>query len=136
MSPAWSARGSPPASNSARAPKTWKINFPPLVVVSICSVRLLKPMPCLAAGDRLYKVGAIARDDRAPHDESVPRADVAERLLETWLVGLGATGGVGEQPFAAGLCQRILLQREGLIKVETREQQACSRLSHKSLDQE
>ena len=27
---------------------------------------------------------------------------------------------VGEQPFAAGLCQRILLQREGLIMGETR----------------
>ena len=25
-------------SNSARAPKMWKISFPPLVVVSICSV--------------------------------------------------------------------------------------------------
>jgi hypothetical protein len=29
-------------SNSAKAPKIWKINFPPLVVVSMFSVRLLR----------------------------------------------------------------------------------------------
>src|SRR5919106_2759535 len=32
-------------SNSASAPKIWKISLPPLVVVSIFSVRLLNPMP-------------------------------------------------------------------------------------------
>ena len=31
-------------SNSASAPKIWKISFPPLVVVSMLSVRLLNPM--------------------------------------------------------------------------------------------
>jgi histone deacetylase 11 len=31
-------------SNSASAPKIWKISFPPLVVVSIFSVKLLKPI--------------------------------------------------------------------------------------------
>ena len=35
-------------------------------------------------------------------------------MPQTWPVGLGATGGVGEQPFAAGLFERILLEREGL----------------------
>lgn len=40
---------------------------------------------------------------------------MAERLLKTWPVGLRTTGGVGEQPFTAGLFQRILLQRESLI---------------------
>ena len=32
-------------SNSASAPKIWKISLPPLVVVSIFSVRLLNPIP-------------------------------------------------------------------------------------------
>jgi hypothetical protein len=31
-------------SNSASAPKIWKMSFPPLVVVSMFSVRLLNPM--------------------------------------------------------------------------------------------
>ena len=66
--------------------------------------------PLLQPSDRLYKVWERSPETiELPHDEGVPRADVAERLLETWPVGLGATGGVGEQPFAAGLCQRILL---------------------------
>ena len=32
-------------SNSARAPKTWKISLPPLVEVSICSVSEVKATP-------------------------------------------------------------------------------------------
>ena len=32
-------------SNSARAPKMWNTSFPPLVVVSMFSLRLLKPTP-------------------------------------------------------------------------------------------
>ena len=60
--------------------------------------------------DQCYQVPEIPPETiELPHDEGVPRADVAERLLETWPIGLGTAGGVGEQPFAAGLCQRILL---------------------------
>ena len=72
--------------------------------------------PLLQPSDRLYKVWEGSPETiELPDDEGVPRADVAERILETWPVGLGTTGGVGEQPFAAGLFERILLEREGLI---------------------
>src|SRR5258707_2693842 len=33
-------------SNSAKAPKIWKMSLPPEVVVSMCSCRLMKPISC------------------------------------------------------------------------------------------
>ena len=72
--------------------------------------------PLLQPSDRLDQVWERSPETiELPDDEGVPRADVAERLLETWPIGLGAAGGVGEDPLAAGLFQRILLEREGLI---------------------
>ena len=45
-------------SNSARAPKTWKISFPPLVFVSVDGLRQAsEPHTALAqVGDRLDEV--------------------------------------------------------------------------------
>jgi hypothetical protein len=45
-------------SNSARAPKTWKISFPPEVVVSICSVSERKPIdpPLVERGHHLDEI--------------------------------------------------------------------------------
>ncbi len=48
-------------SNSASAPKTWKISLPPLVVVSSCSVRLRKPIP---RSSRSVSVAISAGSDR------------------------------------------------------------------------
>ena len=104
-------------SNSARAAKTWKISLPPLVVVSICSVRLLKPIPrsCSPA------IVSIRCGSDRPSRSSFQTTRVSplraklERLLEAWPIGLRAAGGVGEDPLTAGLFQRILLERERLI---------------------
>ena len=105
-------------SNSARAPKTWKISLPPLVVVSICSVRLLKPTPPLVEpGHRLDEVPQRAPEPvEPPDDEDVALADIGEGLLQAEPLGTGAAGGVGEDLLAAGRGEGILLQVEDLFE--------------------
>src|SRR5512135_1914299 len=88
MSPAWVRSRIRSRSNSARAPKTWKTSLPPLVVVSSCSCRDLKPMP------------------RSCRRETVSMRWRSER----------PRGGVGEGPLAARLGQGVLLEGEGLLQ--------------------
>jgi hypothetical protein len=91
--------------------------LPPLVVVSICSVRLLKPIP-RSCSPEIVSIKVWERSPEPielPDDEGVPAAGEAYRLVETRSVRLGAAGGIGEQPLTPGLLQRVLLERERLI---------------------
>ena len=51
-----------------------------------------------------------------PDHQGVPRSHKVEGLIKPWAIGPSPAGGVREDPFTAGLLQRILLQRDGLIQ--------------------
>jgi hypothetical protein len=72
--------------------------------------------PLLQPSDRLYKVWERSPETiELPDHERVTRADVAECLFQAITLSGGAAGGIGEDAIATGLCERILLECEGLI---------------------
>ena len=72
-------------SNSASAPKMWKISFPPDVVVSIeLGNRFEADMAVVEAGDRLDEVlEGSAKPIQAPDDQSVACPDVVEGFVQS-----------------------------------------------------
>jgi hypothetical protein len=70
-------------SNSARAPKIWKISLPPDVVVSMFSVVLKADPPVVEAGDRLDEVGeGTPQSVEAPYDQGIAGPDVVEGVVQ------------------------------------------------------
>ncbi len=108
-------------SNSARAPKTWKISRPPGVEVSIASVRLRK------ATFRSFKARTVsmrwpqgsAEPVQSPDDDGVPRTDLVQQCIEARASVELAGGLVGEDPCASGLAEGVVLQV--LVLVEGRD---------------
>ena len=70
----------------------------------------------LELADRLDQVGERSSEAiELPDHERVAAAGELKRLLKPGTVGLGAAGGVGERPLAAGLAEGVLLERERLF---------------------
>jgi len=81
------------------------MSLPPLVVVSICSVRLLKP------ADRLDQMGERPSQAVEPPDhERVATAGERDGLLKARSIRRGTTRGVREGPLAAGRDKGVLLE--------------------------
>ena len=104
-------------SNSASAPKIWKMSFPPDVVVSIDSVidlkpifRLLRsvivPMRCLRD---------LPQPVKTPYDQGVAFPEVAHDLIKACALCLSSGGGVGEDAGASCLVQGVFLEIKGLV---------------------
>ena len=105
-------------SNSARAPKTWKMSFPPLVVVSMASCKLWKPTP---RSRRSVTVSMRCLSDRAepielPDHERIAGPQVGQGLLQAGPLGLGPAGLVGVDLLAPRGLQGVFLEVEVLIE--------------------
>ena len=71
-------------SNSANAPKIEKISFPPAVVVSMPSVRDLKPTP-FSARSSMSWMRVLQRPTQAvepPHDDRVAGSELVQEPVE------------------------------------------------------
>ena len=104
-------------SNSASAPKMWKMSFPPDVVVSIASVIDLKPICRLL---RPVIVSMRCLRDRpqpveTPDDQGVALPEVAQGFVEPCALCLGSGCGVGEDAGTACLVQGVFLEIKGLV---------------------
>jgi hypothetical protein len=67
--------------------------------------------------DRLNEVlQGTAEPVQAPHNEGISLTEVSERLCKAWATRTGTRGPVGENPLTAGSSERVLLEREGLVK--------------------
>jgi hypothetical protein len=51
-----------------------------------------------------------AKPVQLPHHQGVAGAELVQELLEDWAVGVGAAGGLGEDPVAAGALQGVDLE--------------------------
>jgi hypothetical protein len=103
-------------SNSAKAPKIWKISFPPEVVVSIASVIDLKPIfrllrPVIVSMRCLRDRPSLSRRQT----QGITRTDVVEGFVESRALRFCAACSVGEDSAAACLFQGVFLEIEGLV---------------------
>jgi hypothetical protein len=93
-------------SNSARAPKTWKISLPPLLAVSMPS-RALKADS--AAGESVYGLDKMlqgtAEPIKFPHHQRVSVAREIDSFSQAFSRIDSAAGDIAENLFAPGLLE-------------------------------
>ncbi len=96
----------------------WKISFPPAVVLSMFSAKLLNPRPtALQGANSLQEVAQVAPETIQTHnDDQVALAGVGDHLVQAGPGGAGTGSHVAEDLLAPGASQLIFLRLGALVR--------------------